>query len=92
MRRGRSQQRLIATKTLRSSHKLTLDKIRQNGKIEENGKTTTFTRQVLPESAGASEVTFMCDPFENRTYKYFYDDFNNCTGVEIEQSNETRFT
>lgn len=34
----------------------------------------------------------MYDPFENRTYKYFYDDFNNCTGVEIEQSNETRFT
>lgn len=41
---------------------------------------------------GASEVTFMYDPFENRTYKYFYDDFNNCTGVEIEQSNETVFT
>ena len=34
----------------------------------------------------------MYDPFENRTYKYFYDDFNNCTGVEVEQSNETRFT
>ena len=84
----------VTTKTYRNQntaeqHKLTLDKYGRTEKIEENGKTTTFTRQVLPESAGASEVTFMCDPFENRTYKYFYDDFNNCTGVEIEQSNET---
>ncbi|MFR3347712.1 MAG: hypothetical protein ACLTSK_07165, partial [Christensenellales bacterium] len=87
----------VTTKTYRNQntaeqHKLTLDKYGRTEKIEENGKTTTFTRQVLPESAGASEVTFMYDPFENRTYKYFYDDFNNCTGVEIEQSNETVFT
>ena len=87
----------VTTKTYRNQntaeqHKLTLDKYGRTEKIEENGKTTTFIRQVLPESAGASEVTFMCDPFENRTYKYFYDDFNNCTGVEIEQSNETVFT
>ena len=84
----------VTTKTYRNQntaeqHKLTLDKYGRTEKIEENGKTTTFTRQALPESAGASEVTFMYDPFENRTYKYFYDDFNNCTGVEIEQSNET---
>ena len=52
----------VTTKTYRNQntaeqHKLTLDKYGRTEKIEENGKTTTFTRQALPESAGDRKST-----------------------------------
>ena len=66
--------------------KVTTDKYGRTSSLEEksdwasNAKTTVFTRQTLEESAGLAEVTEIYDPFENRTYTYTYDDFNNCTG------------
>lgn len=57
--------------------KVTLDKYGRTNKIEEKSfgesyKTTSFTRQELNESKGASEVVEMYDPYEDRRYTYSY--------------------
>lgn len=65
---------------------VTLDRYGRTVSMEERSDTepgidkTTFQRQALWESAGATEVTEMIDPFENRTYTYSYDEYNRCTG------------
>ena len=74
---------------------MTTDKYGRTTSLEEksdwasNAKSAVFTRQTLSESAGAAEVTWMYDPFENRTYTYAYDDANNCTGYEVFDGNGT---
>lgn len=71
--------------------KVTLDKYGRTSRIEEksfgeNYKTTSFTRQEVNESEGASEVVEMYDPYEDRTYTYSYDDKNNLTGYEVKSN------
>jgi len=68
---------------------ISVDKYGRTSRMEEKSygesdyKSTTFKRQNLNESAGAEEVTEMYDPYEDRTYSYSYDDFNNCTGYTV---------
>ena len=71
--------------------KVTLDKYGRTSRIEERSfgeiyKTTSFTRQEVNESEGASEVVEMYDPYEDRTYTYSYDDKNNLTGYEVKSN------
>lgn len=65
---------------------LTLDKYGRTTSVYQDGNTTTFKRQILSESSGASEVTEMYDPIEKRTYEYSYDDNNNLTGYKIKNN------
>ena len=51
--------------------------------INEEGKSTIFKRQNLWESLGCAMVDEKYDPYEDRTYKYSYDEFNNLSGYEI---------
>ena len=74
---------------------VTLDKYGRTKKIVEKSAgdtssyTTTFTYQHEDaaekpsawESDGSSEVCETYDPYENRTYRYSFDDFNRCTKV-----------
>ncbi len=72
--------------------KVTLDKYGRTASIEEMdsnwglSRTTEFKRQDLWESAGASEVTEMSDPFEKCTYSYYYDENNKCTGYSAKDA------
>lgn len=50
-----------------------------------------FARQELNESDGAAEVTEMFDGYEQKTYKYTYDEFNNPTGYRREKNNNDFF-
>ncbi|QVK16927.1 hypothetical protein KHQ81_08440 [Mycoplasmatota bacterium] len=74
---------------------VTLDKYGRTKFADEGGNITTFKRQdstgTNGASVGATEVTKMYDPYENRTYIYHYDDSNNVTGYDIKNSDGTPF-
>lgn len=62
------------------------DKI-ENYKNSSMERSIYFARQELNESDGAAEVTEMFDGYEQKTYKYTYDEFNNPTGYRREKNN-----
>lgn len=67
---------------------INLDNYGRTDSITENGKITTFERQNLWESAGASQVTKMKDPFAEVEHNYEYDFFNDLKLYEIKRDNE----
>ena len=66
------------------------DKI-ENYKNSSMERSIYFARQELNESDGAAEVTEMFDGYEQKTYKYTYDEFNNPTGYRREKNNNDFF-
>lgn len=46
-------------------------------------KEITYRRQELWESNGVSKIEEKYDPYENRTYKYHYNEFNDLTEYEV---------
>ena len=71
--------------------KIYLDKYGRTIQTEENGEITTFERQRLWESAGASAVTEMHDPFEKQDHYFDYDSFNNLKNYSINKDGKKTF-
>lgn len=68
--------------------KVVMDIYGRTNSVTENGKTVNLNnRQNLWESQGASEIESLYDPYEDKTYVYNYDEFNNITGYEIKNGN-----
>lgn len=85
----------IITKKYRSSNPdvstLQLDKYQNAISIQEGSKITSFTKQNINESSAISKITEISDSFDNKTYKYSYDDFNNINNYEVINSDGSLF-
>ena len=59
------------------------DKYGRIASVVNGDKVITYKRQELWESAGSSQIEEKYDPYENRTYRYSYNEFNDLTGYEV---------